>query len=97
MYNEKASAKALNEFQKQYSSVTSGDLQTFILGWMAAEKAIAFSPDTAKKLLECRDLLIESENDNSEQVYHILYSIASPKFDKIKTWDEMERLASLSK
>jgi hypothetical protein len=28
---------ALREFQKKYPSVTSGDLQTFILGWHAAQ------------------------------------------------------------
>jgi hypothetical protein len=28
---------ALREFQKKYPSVTSGDLQTFILGWQAAQ------------------------------------------------------------
>jgi hypothetical protein len=64
---------------------------------MAAEKAIQFSPNVAKKLLECRDLLIESENDNSEQVYHILYSIASPEFNKSgNVWNEMERIAAIT-
>ena len=28
---------ALREFQKKYPSVTSGDLQTFILGWQEAQ------------------------------------------------------------
>ncbi|MDD4157683.1 MAG: hypothetical protein PHY08_14050 [Candidatus Cloacimonetes bacterium] len=97
MINEKLSAKALSEFQKQYPSVTSTDLQTFVLGWLAAEKAIQFSPSIAKKLLKFRDLLIESENDNSEQIYYILYSIASPEFDKTgNVWDEMERIAAIT-
>lgn len=32
--------KALTEFKAQYPTVTSADLQTFILGWKAAVKNI---------------------------------------------------------
>ena len=31
---------ALNEFKKQYPTVTSADLQTFILGWQAAMNSL---------------------------------------------------------
>ena len=31
---------ALQDFQKKYPAVTSGDLQTFVLGYQAAEKDI---------------------------------------------------------
>ncbi len=32
---------ALREFQKQYPSVTSGDLQTFTLGWQTAIESLS--------------------------------------------------------
>lgn len=31
-------SKALEKFRKQYPAITSADMQTFILGWQAAEK-----------------------------------------------------------
>lgn len=33
---DKKLVDALHEFQRQYPNVTSGDIQTFIMGWKAA-------------------------------------------------------------
>jgi len=38
--NDNTLSKALEEFRKKYPSITSADMQTFILGWQAAEKYI---------------------------------------------------------
>jgi hypothetical protein len=35
-----------------------------------------------------RDALVRQELD---EAYHILYSIASPNFDKTNTWDAIEK------
>jgi hypothetical protein len=37
---KKELTKALQDFRKHYPSITSADIQTFILGWEAAEKSI---------------------------------------------------------
>ena len=39
MTNEEKLSKALREFQNKYPSTTSGDLQTFIIGWKEAMKS----------------------------------------------------------
>jgi len=31
---------SLNKFQQQYPNTTSGDIQTFVMGWMAAVEAM---------------------------------------------------------
>lgn len=44
---QKSLSEALHEFQNTYPSVTSADLQTFILGWNAAEKELTKEMRTA--------------------------------------------------
>ena len=46
MTQDEKLAEALRKFQKQYPMVTSGDLQTFVLGWKAAVE----NSDSDKKL-----------------------------------------------
>ena len=36
MKNQEILSKALNDFKVKYPTITSGDLQTFILGWSEA-------------------------------------------------------------
>jgi hypothetical protein len=36
--NDRELLKALQEFRNKYPAITSADMQTFILGWQAAEK-----------------------------------------------------------
>lgn len=51
-----------------------------------------YSPEVAKKLINMRDEYIKGD---FEEVWHILYTIASPNFDKYsdEVWEEMERMA----
>ena len=53
MTNEENLSKALQTFKKKYPSVTSADLQTFILGWKALEsvKFIPLQLDKAPKAI----------------------------------------------
>jgi hypothetical protein len=44
MTNEEKLSKALQDFKTKYPSVTSADLQTFIIGWQEAVKN-CFIPD----------------------------------------------------
>ena len=48
------------------------------------------SPRVAKLILKIRDSYIEQ---NFEDVWHFLYQIASPNFDKFQAWGEIERIA----
>lgn len=45
-------------------------------------------PVHVKKILDMRDALVQEDYD---EVYHILYSIASPNFDKLEPWEELEK------
>jgi len=56
---------------------------------------INYSPEVARKLLQIRDLLIVAVpgKADDDELYHILYSIASPNFDKTNPWEEMENKA----
>jgi hypothetical protein len=47
MTNEEKLSKALQDFKTKYPSVTSADLQTFIIGWQEAVKN-CFIPDVSK-------------------------------------------------
>jgi hypothetical protein len=49
MTNEEKLSKALQDFKTKYSSVTSADLQTFIIGWQEAVKN-CFIPDVMGEL-----------------------------------------------
>ena len=46
MTNEEKLSKALQDFKTKYPSVTSADLQTFIIGWQEAVKN-CFIPDVS--------------------------------------------------
>ena len=46
--------------------------------------------DVAEKILKVRDAYIEND---IEDVWHHLYSIASPNFDKKEPWQELEKIA----
>jgi len=48
------------------------------------------SPRVAKLILKIRDSYIEQD---FEDVWHFLYQIASPNFDKFQAWGEIERIA----
>lgn len=47
-------------------------------------------PDVAEKILKARDAFVEREYD---EVWHWLYSIASPNYDKTDPWEDLERMA----
>ena len=49
MTNEEKLSKALQDFKTKYPSITSADLQTFILGWQEAVKN-CFIPDVMLSL-----------------------------------------------
>ena len=46
MTNEEELSKALQDFKTKYPSITSADLQTFIIGWQEAVKN-CFIPDVS--------------------------------------------------
>lgn len=48
MINEEKLSKALHDFKTKYPSITSADLQTFIIGWQEAVKN-CFIPDVSKR------------------------------------------------
>jgi len=47
--------------------------------------------EEAEKILKVRDAIIEQDYN---EAWHWLYSIASPGFDKLEPWEELENLAS---
>lgn len=47
-------------------------------------------PILARKILAARDALIKNE---PMEAYHHLYSIASPTFDQVDPWEELEKVA----
>lgn len=46
--------------------------------------------DVAEKILKARDAFVEKDYN---EVWHWLYSIASPNYDKPNPWDDLERMA----
>ena len=50
----------------------------------------SLQPDVAKKILKARDAFVEKDYD---EVWHWLYSIASPNYDKTEPWEDLERMA----
>lgn len=54
-------------------------------GWVSVE---------AEKILLIRDALVAKDYN---EAFHILYSIASPNFDKHDPWEEVERIADSAK
>ena len=54
------------------------------------------SPRVAKLLIEIRDYIVQyGDTHDSEEIYHILYKITSPRFDKLHddVWKELEEIA----
>jgi hypothetical protein len=51
---------------------------------------VSLPPDVAEKILKARDSFVEKDYD---EVWHWLYSIASPNFDKTEPWKDLERVA----
>jgi len=47
-------------------------------------------PDVAEKILKARDAFVEKDYN---EVWHWLYSIASPNYDKTEPWKDLERIA----
>jgi len=47
-------------------------------------------PDVAEKILKVRDAYVAND---MEDVWHHLYSIASPNFDELEPWEELEKIA----
>lgn len=47
-------------------------------------------PDVAEKILKVRDAFVKRDYD---EVWHWLYSIASPNYDKTEPWEDLERMA----
>jgi hypothetical protein len=54
------------------------------------ENSTAIPPDVAEKILKARDSFVQKEYD---EVWHWLYSIASPNYDKTEPWENLERMA----
>lgn len=59
------------------------------------------SPRVAKLIIQIRDLFIEAKDtplDTMEEIWHFLYQIASPNYDKecSDVWSELELLAIFS-
>ena len=50
MTNKEKLSKALQDFKTKYPSITSADLQTFIIGWQEAVKN-CFIPDVSNSLI----------------------------------------------
>ena len=64
MTNEEKLSKALQDFKTKYPSVTSADLQTFIIGWQEAVKN-CFIPDVSNR----RELLIAFQSWQFDKGY----------------------------
>ena len=57
------------------------------------------SPRVAKLIIQIRDLFIEAKDtplDTMEEIWHFLYQIASPNYDKLceDVWSELEEIAN---
>jgi hypothetical protein len=57
------------------------------------------SPRVAKLIIQIRDLFVEAKQtplDTMEDIWHFLYQIASPNYDKecMEVWDEIEKIAN---
>mgnify|MGYP002398323001 CR=1 FL=1 len=52
MTNKEKLSKALQNFKTKYPSITSADLQTFIIGWQEAVKN-CFTPDVSGSCNQC--------------------------------------------
>jgi len=56
------------------------------------------SPRVAKLILQMRDIYIQAytiDDPNVEEMWHLLYQIASPNYDKLSDdiWSEIEKIA----
>lgn len=76
----------MNIPDKQRRQILFGDNQN-----MPPKPKLGVSKEIAQKILKIRDAFTHS---NYEEAYHVLYSIASPEFDKYKPWEELEKIAA---
>lgn len=76
----------MNIPDKQRRQILFGDNQN-----MPPKPKLGVSKEVAQKILKIRDAFTHS---NYEEAYHVLYSIASPEFDKYKPWEELEKIAA---
>ena len=68
-------------------------------GEMLIEERDEISPRVAKLILQMRDIYIQTDiidDPNAEEMWHLLYQIASPNYDKLyeNVWSEIEKIAS---
>ena len=68
-------------------------------GEMLIEERDEISPRVAKLILQMRDIYIQTDiidDPNVEEMWHLLYQIASPNYDKLyeNVWSEIEKIAS---
>jgi hypothetical protein len=77
-------------------------LAEFITGKLneSAESPVLpeISPRVAKLIIQIRDLFIEAKDtplDTMDEIWHLLYQIASPNYDKLSdcVWKEIESIA----
>ena len=78
MTNEEKLSKALEDFKTKHPSITSADLQTFILGWQEAVKN-CFIPDVSQQ----RELLITAFTEADRTGYIELLTNAETIADKV--------------
>lgn len=67
MTNEEKLSKALRDFKTKYPSVTSADLQTFIIGWQEAAfcaECSGYSNHVSEKM---NDIAIHAQNQKCEE------------------------------
>ena len=78
MTNEEKLSKALQDFKTKYPSITSADLQTFILGWQEAVKN-CFIPDVM--------LSLPSQEEIDEQIdkyaFRVPYDGSNNFYDEV--------------
>ena len=89
---------------KQYQSPANQNRDKAIIGYKSvgqqptaegAEEMVGERlRDMAMGILKARDAFVR---DDFDEVWHSLYKIASPNFDKIEPWDELEKIAGYIK
>lgn len=50
------------------------------------------TPKQAKALLQLKDLIVKQDKVDYE-MYHLVYTIANPQFDKLDPWGDVEKIA----
>jgi hypothetical protein len=73
----------------EYLGMTFQEYSNWVTGKTTAKDEL--SPRVAKLILEIRDCFVK---DDMEEVWHLLYQIASPECLLINPWTEIERIAA---